>query len=261
MRLIKPALLSIALVTIGCASFKSYPTNNVVYDIFPQAREMSDNERRQVLDRQVLLPSQIVVGIAWLNQRAGGFGALPDAERGRLLSAFAERIQVAPVWRSVVLPTMPTGGYHDGAAAADLGALQSAAARFMSDVLIILNTSTNEYVDWNPLALSYLAILPVYFFPGDDLSVYASAEACAVDVRSGVFLGCAQGQDHRERGFVTRLRRDAVVRDLSSGALETALAGIPEKLRAQIATYTGSLVFPPNGPGIEPKGPTYRTGP
>lgn len=256
------ATLVLCVSGAGCTSFKAYPNSNLQYQIFPQVGAVSESEMQRLLEREVLLPSQITVGIAWMNQRGGDFDALPDAERGRLLATVADELEVAPIWRSVVLPTVPGGTSYDREEATELAALRTVGARFMSDVLVILNTSTNEYVDWNPLALSYLAILPIYFFPGDDLSVYASVEACAVDIRSGVFLGCAQGQSSRQRSFVTKIRRDLNMRALTTETLQTALADIPRALGPQIARHTGGLVYPPRRPtGAVPSGPRYRTMP
>ena len=129
--------------------------------------------------------------------------------------------------------SLPTTGAGGGTRAdeGDLPALRSAAARFQHDVLVVVSTHRNRYDDWNPLAVTYLGILPVWFVPGDSLAVYASAEACALDVRSGLFLACAQGQGKAERALVTTIGREQRMRELSTAALGEAFEAIPETLR------------------------------
>jgi rhombotail lipoprotein len=117
---------------------------------------------------------------------------------------------------------------------AELPLLRSAAARFQHDVLIVVSTHQNQYNDLNPLAASYVAIVPLWFVPGNSLAVYASAEACAVDVASGVFLACAQGQAKAERALVTAIGRERRMRELSATALGEALDALPEALRRSV---------------------------
>lgn len=248
-----------AVAVAGCTSTKSYPNSNLRYQIFPQAAAKSETELRRVMDRRVRLPSQVSVGIAWLNQRSADFDALPDGERGRLLKRFADGLREPPIADAVVLPTVANFAAR-GEGGDELDNLRSNAAHFQSDVLVILSTSTNEYVDWNAIALSYLAILPAYFFPGDDLFVYANAEACAVDVRTGIFLGCATGQSEQQLGFVTGIRRDVRMRELTVAALEDALDGMPRDLRNGIYKHSGERDSATRSLGSAP-GREYRTVP
>jgi rhombotail lipoprotein len=154
------------------------------------------------------------------------------------LAAALERSPFATV--SIVPTTPAVGGSGDG----DLPALRAAAARFQDDVLVLLSVQRNEYVDWNPLAVSYLALVPMYFVPGYDAAVYTSAEACALDVRTGLFLACAQGEGRARRRLVTRIGRERRLRQLASEALERALADVPADLRAGVRARLAASARP-----------------
>jgi hypothetical protein len=82
-------------------------------------------------------------------------------------------------------------------------------------------------------------LLPRWFVPGNSLAVYASAEACAVDVASGLYLACAQGEGKAERALVTAIGRERRMRELSATALGAALDAIPDALRRDVHARLG----------------------
>ena len=157
-----------------------------------------------------------------------GKAPLPETERTRLLQQMANALSGSRFVDVQIIPTTTTRQTADAVA---LPELRTVAARFQSDALILVTTRSNAYVDWNPLAVSYLTLIPAFFVPGDNLSVLTAAEACILDVRSATFIGCAQGQGTATRSFVTPVGHTARFRALATRAADAALSSIPNDLR------------------------------
>lgn len=224
-------LLSLVVLPTGCMSARSF---SVIGDghrrLVPEVDAMSDADMARLRATPVMAREPATAGVVWIVDAGGGTQPLPEADRTAMVRKLAGALEHAPFSTVDVLPTTTAdpGSDRDDAA---LPILRSAAARFQHDVLIVVSTHQNQYDDWNPLAATYLAILPLWFVPGNSLAVYASAEACAVDVASGLFLACAQGQGKAARGLVTVAGRNRRMRELSATALQAALNALPEALR------------------------------
>jgi rhombotail lipoprotein len=221
-----------ALATSGCTSPRRFPAATLERTLVPDMGRLSEADIDRLFRVRVRLPRDARVAVAWLNER-GSTETVPEAERTRLARRLAEALARAPFAQVSVIPTTTAPATASGGDL-DLPALRSAAARFQADVLVLLSIQRNDYDDWNPLAVSYLAVLPLYVVPGNDLAVFASAEACALDVRSGLFLACAQGQGQARRRFVTHIGRERGLRALAREALETALGDVPADLLAGV---------------------------
>jgi rhombotail lipoprotein len=198
--------------------------------LVPEIDALSDADMAKLRATPVAAREPATAGVVWIVDAGGGDLTLPESERLGLIARLADSLERAPFSTVDVLPTTSarlTSNRDD----AELPILRSAAARFRHDVLIVVSTHQNRYDDWNPLAATYLAIVPRWFVPGNSLAVYASAEACALDVTSGLFLACAHGEAKAERALVTAIGRDRRMRELSTAALGAALDAIPEALR------------------------------
>jgi len=224
-------LIGMVVIVGGCMQKRYYPPEGGHRELVPDMGALSEAEMEKLRVAPVSAREPAVAGIAWIVDDSGGHdGDLPASDRLALVRKLATALERAPFSTVEVLPTTGAGG-GTRADEGDLPALRSAAARFQHDVLIVVSTHRNRYDDWNPLAVTYLGVLPVWFVPGDSLAVYASAEACALDVRSGLFLACAQGQGKAERALVTTIGREQRMRELSTAALGEAFDAIPETLR------------------------------
>jgi rhombotail lipoprotein len=215
------------------SSKRFYPMGSGHRELVPDMGALSETEMTKLRTTPVAAREPATAGIAWIVDAGGnGDDALPESERLGLVRRLATALEAGPFSTVDVLPTTAADGGAPGDVA--LPALRSAAARFQHDVLIVVSTHRNQYDDWNPLAFTYLALVPRWFVPGNSLAVYASAEACAVDVGSGLFLACAQGEAKAERALVTAVGRDRRMRELSATALGAALDAIPGALRHDV---------------------------
>jgi len=250
------ALLATVLFT-GCSTH-IYPGVGLQRSLFPAMRGLSEAELQQLMNKPVALSEPISASVLWLDASYGFSGAaLPEAERNRLLEQFTKQVAQSPFGRVSILPTTLS---RSGSGDLDLAELRSAAARFQSDVLLLLTTRANAYSDPNFLSASYIALVPMFFVPGNDLAEYVSAEACALDVRSGIFLGCAQGHGEASRSFVTFVGRDSDFRQLATAATATALLQLPADMRATVGNGIGeqhlhATTIPPDGERYETRSP------
>lgn len=187
---------------------------------------------KAALSTPIVLPRDVRASVLWLDQSADWSGlALPENTRERLLDDF-QRTMSAPPFTSVsVIPTAlaaPTGGD------VDLDAIRSAAAHMQSDVAILLVTTTQTEREWNALALTYPALITPLVVPGDDVRVDVGAQACAIDVRTGLFLDCVQSHAEELDRFVIPAWSRSSTRSLIGAATERALVDIPQRLRARV---------------------------
>jgi rhombotail lipoprotein len=250
---IATALLPV-IIFAGCATH-GYPGVGLQRGIFPDVGHASEAELQQLMSQPVTLSEPVSASILWLDESYGApVAEVPEAERTRQLEQFTKHLAQPPFGRVSILPTTLE---RRGPGVLDLPQLRSAAARFQSDVLILLTTRANAYSDPNILAISYIALVPMLFVPGNDLAEYVSAEACSLDVRMGVFLGCAQGHGDASRSLVTLLGRDSVLRDLAARATASALLNIPSDLRATVGTRIGEQEH--QSATLRPYGERYET--
>jgi rhombotail lipoprotein len=228
-------------VLSGCTSraMREYPVSDMRRTIYPEAASVPESELDDWLTRRVTLRAPVRAAVVWIGDGSEGAGALlPDGERTRLVETLAAALGGTPFGAVTVVPTALRARSREALEQqSELDLLRGAAARFQSDVLIALDTQANQYTDPNLLVPSYVAIVPILFVPGHDVAVYASAEACAIDVRTGVFLACAQGHGEATRGFVTVLGRERRLRELAVEAYGDALAALPDTLRSRLGSW------------------------
>jgi len=225
-------LIAALSVALPCCSPKHYPLPELGSVLAPRTGEAEESEIGATLERRIGLPSSVRTGVLWIDDHYEGWIVpVAESDRARLLEIFAQALPPAPFGTATMIPSAAVQSAGDKPSLTDL---RAAAARFQSDLLVVLQTRTNEYVDWNIASVTFLAVIPALFVPGYDLSAFSSAEACAVHVRTGVFLGCVPGHGSARRSFVIGPRREAIFRELAATALSEALAQIPDKLASVV---------------------------
>ena len=138
-----------------------------------------------------------------------------------------------PFHTITLVPTVARSASRQGGSPTLL-ALRSASAHFQSDVVILTRVSVSQPGGMNFLALSYLALLPQLFVPGDELTSYAAAEMCAIHVRSGIILACSVGRSLARDGRVLPWRIDDLRRSHREATLEAALREAAATLRSEL---------------------------
>jgi rhombotail lipoprotein len=242
------------LATTACMSGRDHPALSLERSLSPVLQRASSDELEGLLNARVALVPPVRAAIVWMDGPGGS--SLPDAERMVLLNSLAGGLEQHPFDAVTILPTQPLPAYRfeRPGEPPDLPQLRAAAARAQADVLVLVETENEEYVDWNLLAITYVGLVTPLFVPGDQLAVYTSAESCAIDVRSGIFLGCAQGHGEAERAMVLPMRRGRSMRALSVAAASKAVSDLPALLREQVSSRIASA-----GQVRTPSGQRYET--
>jgi hypothetical protein len=158
--------------------------------------------------------------------------------RTGILARAVEKLKRTPFDQVASLPTTTDFQRHpDGPPSID--AIRGAAAKFQYDVAFILQTGHAQESGINPFAIGYLGLITAPLFPGTDISVAASAELCAVDVRSGVMLGCGIGRAYEEARFLFPLwvssRADNLQERMVAQAVEDAAVDIIGQIERRIS--------------------------
>ena len=168
-----------------------------------------------------------------------GPGRLAESDRAALIELLRTRLDRPPFASVRLVPTAVAPSYSGGDDLS-LATLRSAAARMQGDVLVVVTTAVDTDTGTNPLSVTYLALLPALFVPGSDVGAWASAEACAIDVRSGVFLACASGHGTATDGYVIPTRIAPALRTAVRDAVDDALAGLAAQVTGQVERWCGA---------------------
>ncbi|MDX2166942.1 MAG: hypothetical protein SF182_07765 [Deltaproteobacteria bacterium] len=247
------ALLAVALCA-GCAAKGSYPTRLNTRAQLGDAGTADDAEIERLFAASPQLPAAPRAALLLIGSRYAGSvdaeDALADRLRRRLQRSPFLSVQILP--ESLAVSFTPSHGLS-------LSHMRSAAARLQDEVLVVISTDVDVDTGTNLLSATYFALVPMAFVPGSEVGAWASAEACAIDVRSGLFLGCASGHGQARDGFVIPLNSETARRDVAREALGRAAAGLPDQIAdlvaARIASGAGQAPLAAHGPA----GPRYDT--
>jgi len=228
-------LILVGCVAGGCMSSAASPKLGLQRSLYPGLGNLDASEIPAAFDTQVELRPPLSGGIVWLDD--GGlrmYGpSLSEYVRTGILERAVERLQQPPFEQVASLPTSTDFQRHaDGPPSID--AIRSAAAKFQYDVAFILQTGLAQESGINPFAVGYLGLITAPFFPGTDVSVAAGAELCAVDVRSGVMLGCGIGRGYEEARFLFPLRVSSRATDLQERMVAQSVEDAAADILAQI---------------------------
>lgn len=215
-----------ACVATGCMGSVSYPRMSLQRALYPGLGGLDAKGIDAAFDKQVRLRPPLSAGLLWLDDpgtRGFGANALSDYARTGILERTLTALQRPPFDRVSALPTttdLQIGAGH----APSLDAVRSAAAAFQYDIAFILQTGTSRAAGLNWFALGYVPLITAPLFPGSDASVAAGAELCAVDVRTGVMLGCGVGRSRDEERYLFPLTRGEHEERLREEVLAQAIA-------------------------------------
>ncbi len=233
--------LLVALLT-ACMSVPVGPTLGLQRSLYPGIGDLRGDQINQAFDTTVTLRSPISGGLAWLSEghqgAAGSAPPLSEFHRTGVIEAALAALRKAPFASVASLPTVPE--VTDKPPSSNtLEALRSASAHFQYDVALLLQTGTAEDRGPNPLALGYLGLVTIPLFPGTDLGVSSSAELCAVDVRTGIMLGCSRGRASAQDRFLFPLsvntHREELVEETLRSSVTEAASGLLQQLSVRVA--------------------------
>jgi hypothetical protein len=231
-------LLVSQLLLAGCASMPAAPAMGLQRSLYPGLSDLSGDAIGEALDQKLALAAPVSGGLAWLSEAPPGaeYGAIQLSEYHRtgVLEAGLKALRQQPFSGVVSLPTLPQ--VTDSAPSPrTLEALRSASAKFQQQVALLLQTGTSSDSGLNPLALGYLGLLTIPLLPGTDVAVASSAELCAVDVRSGIMLGCARGRATARDRFVAPISLDSRRQQLAEQTLRESVDTAARDLLSQVS--------------------------
>ena len=234
-------VLLVALLT-GCMSVPMAPTFGLQRSLYPGLAHLRGDQINQAFDTTVTLQSPVSGGLAWLSEGphvvAGSVPPVSEYHRTGVIEAALAALRKAPFASVASLPTIPEVTDRPPSSNS-LEALRSASARFQYDVALVLQTGVAEDRGPNPLALGYLGLVTIPLFPGTDLGVSSSAELCAVDVRTGIMLGCSRGRASAQDRFLFPLsvntRRDELVEETLRSSVTAAATDLLQQVSVRVA--------------------------
>jgi len=228
-------LLSISLLAFlaaGCGASASYPQMSLQRSLYPGMGGLDAKGIEAAFAERIALTPPLSAGLMWLDERGPG-PALSDYARTGIVEHAVAMLQQPPLTRVAVLPTTAAADRDGGTPSLD--ALRSAAAKFQYDVAFILQTGTDLATAWNAFSVGYLGLVTAPLFPGTDLSVAAGAELCAVDVRTGIMLGCGVGRARAQDRFVFPFSVEGHAETLRETVVCTAVGLAATDVLGQIA--------------------------
>lgn len=239
-------LASVLAAMAGCASHPAEPALELERALFSKQVALDDDGIAHAMQAALELRPPLSGGVVWLNE-AFERGAADDAARrlvdyyrAGVLEGALSSLRRAPFESVAPLPIPPAPSAR-AARAEVVDRVRSAAAHFQYDVAFLLETTTAEERGVNAFALGYLGIITAPLFPGTDLAASARAELCAVDVRSGILLGCARGRAEASSRTLFIWQVDRARRRLLERTLRESVAAAADDLLIQISARVASL--------------------
>lgn len=228
------------LATIGCASYPGAPSLGLQRSLYPGLGDLDQSGIESALSRKVELTPPISAGLVWLSEAVPGspeaVAHSPITEYGRtgVLEEAVAALRQEPFGTVAALPTIPK--VSDAPPSNHtLDALRSASARFQYEVALLLQTGTAEDRGFNLLALGYLGLVTAPLFPGTDIAASSSAELCAIDVRTGVMLGCARGRAEEMDRLLFLWQEERARERLVERTLRSSVAAAAKDLLSQVS--------------------------
>lgn len=239
------AALAAALLAAGCASYPAPPSLGLQRSLFPGLGDLDQRGIESAMSTRLELVPPVSGGLVWISE------ALPGSPEAQTLSPITEysrtgvleealaSLREEPFGTVAALPTIPN--VSDAAPSRNtITSLRSASARFQYDVALLLQTGTAEDLGFNPLALGYLGLVTIPLLPGNDIAASSSAELCAIDVRTGLMLGCARGRAEDKDRLLFVWNQDRARERLVESTLRSAVSAAAEDLLEQVAARLAS---------------------
>ncbi|MDD9968104.1 MAG: hypothetical protein OXR73_17840 [Myxococcales bacterium] len=192
-----------------------------------QAPLISHREVAEAFELRAQLPKPYRLGIYFREPDGGAPWRWQQPHRGQL-AAFAD--ELAEDELEDELGAVFVVGR--GTASSDtLSAIRVAAARHGADAVLVVSGSADVRRGSNPLAVTYLALAPLLFAPGSELSLTYRAHAEMWDVRNGYLYLSAETESEIEQ-----LRPLAFIDEEEAAAdgQEAAVDALVAQLRTQL---------------------------
>jgi hypothetical protein len=246
----------LALVLGGCAAKGNYPA-----DLQTRARlggdaAADDAEIARLFAASPQLPAMPRAALLLIGSDYPSTGS--DDERGTVEEQLRRGLQRSPFLSVQSLPESLAVSYTPQFGLS-LAHMRAAAARMQDEVLIVVTTDVDIDTGTNLLSATYFALVPMAFVPGNEVAAWASAEACAIDVRSGLFLGCANGRGNARDGFVVPFDSEAARRRVGGEAIDRAAAALPDQIADLVAARIAYGTRPVRVAERAPLGVRYAT--
>jgi hypothetical protein len=238
---------TLAAAASACATpprFAEYPLER---SLFPGLSELGTQTVEQALDRRIELHAPLSAGVIWLTEdtdettRTDEERAFSDYERTGVLEQALATLRRPPFGAVGALPTVPTTlRSGDAKQQSDaIAVVRAACANFQYEVALVLQTGVAVDDGFNPFAIGYLPVITAPLFPGSDRAVASTAELIAIDVRSGVPLGCGRGRDAVVRHLLFPWQTGEKTRELMEESLGRSLAAAVVELVPQLEARLG----------------------
>ena len=233
----------VAVLTSACATPPRYGEYVLERSLFPGLGEPGTGTIEEALDRRVALREPFSAGIVWITEdsntstNSDAERDFSDYERTGVLEKALASLRHAPYGAVGALPTVPASlrSGEDAKQAAILQSIRVACANFQYEVALVLQTGVAVDEGFNPFAIGYLPVITAPLFPGSDRAVSTTAEVIAVDVRSGVPLGCGRGRDADTRRLLFPWQSEEKARELIEESLARSIAAAVADLSPQLS--------------------------
>lgn len=236
--LILTVLIVLSTFLAGCMSRVASPKIGLQRSLYPGLGDLDADQIQEAFEKSVHLKAPLAGGIVWLDDGASMYGpSLSEYARAGILQGAVQALHVPPFNQVSVLPTT-TEFRRSADGPPSIDAIRAAAAKFQYDVAFILQTGVAEDSGFNAFAIGYLGIVTAPLFPGTDINAAAGAELCAVDVRSGIMLGCGIGRSSDEDRFVFPLQTSDRTTSLRETTVAAAVAEAASAVVTQVARKT-----------------------
>jgi len=182
-------------------------------------------------DPELAIEPPLRAGLVWAEEGGGGDAARKAQDR--ILAVALRRLRGSLFEEVAKLDNAGLGEPPS------ISSVRSVAARSELDTALLLSTSGLTRSGWNLLALGYIGVITAPLFPGSDVSAGATAELCAVDVRSGTVLGCGIGTAYTEDRYVFPLSVSDRRGELAESGVTRAVEGAAVRMIDRIERRLG----------------------
>jgi len=224
--------LALAALLCGCSTTAESPQLYGMRQrsVYPGLADLDERGIARMVNQRVRLPEHPSAAMIWLEE-----GPVRSRyERDALLPSLTASLEGAPLAWVQAVPSALVPATGD-AGVLDLRSVRSAAAHFQSDVVLLVQTAVSEQLVMgrNPIE-GLLYLLEFGFSPFRRVVATASAEVCALDVRSGVIVACGQGAGPNGGHIAFVLSQADAQQELTREALRGAVSTAGAQLRTHL---------------------------
>jgi len=198
-------------------------------------KAMTDRDIANLLDAGVRAKLPSALAVAKLKSHCSGYQPYVDRLDAHELAAWQDSIEGQPLLRGI----QPVSALAHPDAKPTLHSLRVAAAKMGCELLLVYLQSDSTVANLNDAAVLYWTIFGLWTVPGSELEHRTVLQAVLVDSRTGVILGTATGDAHRQRAFPAAFedqRRAELARTTPAAAMEDLQTGTRRLMKQVIET-------------------------